>query len=472
MKMNARSSKGRGILNRINNTRRDFLKSLGAVTLGGLSTFALPKPAQARGAAKDLLSSLKARQSAGVTDELYWWFIRSQFLLDPEIIYMNTGTEGSMPRTVLNNLLTYSRRFTQNPYEAIVFDEELMLRQEYNCECVGTMMGATLDELTLTTNTTDGLHLAVHGLDFEAGDEILTTLHEHDALLSPLCVLRDRKGVVLKELALPTPATSKDEIVDIFSNGITDKTKAMCFCHINYTTGLRMPVNELCELASSNGLISIVDGAHSMGMIDFNLHEMGCDFYACPGHKWLNGPPGTGIFYVKDSTNNPHNLWPLLTEGYGIIDWWPIARVLQLRGQENTPALTAMQDAIEFYEAIGKQKVESRILSLSNYLKEKVVENWGEENLLSPRNNDGLSTGLVAFTPYKNPEDKYSRDSASAIYNALKDNYKIYIRSVSYKDKETHENSTTAIRVSTHIFNSFQEIDTLVDALTEITAEL
>ncbi len=110
----------------------------------------------------------------------------------------------------------------------------------------------------------------------------------------------------------PRPQTHKDEIVDAFARAITPGTRVMSFCHINFTTGLRMPVKELCQLARDNGIISVVDGAHAIGMLDLNLHDLGCDFYATSPHKWLNAPPGTGVLYIRDGLLE--NFWPTITE--------------------------------------------------------------------------------------------------------------------------------------------------------------
>ena len=153
-------------------------------------------------------------------------------------------------------------------------------------------------------------------------------------------------------------------------------------------------------------------------------------------------------------------VWPTVTEhsaspgGTG---------VFQVRGQQCTPVYRGVIDAIDFQRVIGKDKIESRILSLSSYLKEKIIENWGEDALFSPT-DETYSTGLVSFNPFDDPF--YSE--MIPITKALKDDYKIIIRSVKFSDKHSDDKKMSALRVSTHIFNSYREIDKLINTLQKV----
>jgi len=463
MNRHADRTPGRKASPRYTDTRRNFLKAVGTAAVGGLSSLVLPGAAPASHG-----PDRSANAPASILpDELYWWYVRSRFTIPADTIYMNTGTEGSMPRSVISSLDTRTRQFTENPTYCIGFDENLCLLQVKHREKAAAFLGADAKELVMSYNTTDGLHLAIFGLDFSPGDEIITTLHDDPYAASPLHILRDRNGITVKDLALPSPARSRQEIIDLFESAITPRTRAMCFCHINYTTGLRMPVRELCELARSNNIITIIDGAHSVGMIDFDLHDLGCDFYAGSGHKWLCGPPGTGIFYVRDAENNPHGLWPILTEAYGYSKFIPVTDVLQSRGQQNTPALAAMAEAMQFQESIGRQKIESRVLALHAYAKESVINNWGETNLLSPHGDDGLCSGLLSFIPSPDIEDRFTKKS-STVCRTLMEQHNTYARTVSFVDKAGDSARTCALRLSTHLYNSFQEIDRVIGTIQEI----
>jgi selenocysteine lyase/cysteine desulfurase len=309
------------------------------------------------------------------------------------------------------------------------------------------------------------LCFAANGLYLQEGGEVLSTLHEYPSGLACWRLLREPRDVSVTQIELPTPATDKDEIVDAFARAITPSTRVMSFCHINFTTGLRMPVKELCQLARDNGIISVVDGAHAIGMLDLNMHDLGCDFYATSPHKWLNAPPGTGVLYIRNGLLE--NFWPTITESSP--PYTPLnITVLQGRGQQCTPAFACLNDLIDFQQnTIGKERIESRILALSSYLKDKIRETWGEGSLFSPM-DETLASGLTSFNPFVDHSDF----TKIKVYTKLREEYNIIVRSIGFKNRLADPKSTAAMRVSTHIFNSYQDIDKLISALQTLMAEM
>ena len=453
-RQNLTTIKSNKLFSDFNNRRRDFIKLCSAATVGGFSSLLLPQTSEA----KDPLELLKARTSQGTFDDIFWSFVRLQFVLKPGLIYMNTGTEGSMPRCVLSRMSEYFKEFAKNPWDAVIENDRLKYMMPETCTRVAEFLGANLEEIVLTTNTTEGMCFTANGLDLGEGDEVLTTLHEHSAGLVCWKLLRERRNVTVTQVELPTPAENKDEIIAAFEDAITPQTKVMSFCHINYTTGLRMPVKELCQLAQDHDIISVVDGAHAIGMINLDFHDLGCDFYACSPHKWLNAPPGTGVLYMREDVQDL--LWPTVTEASASRNG---PDVFQIRGQQCTPAFACLNDVMDFQNAIGKDKIEDRILALSTYLKGEIIENWGETSLFSPT-DDELSSGLVSFNPFDDPFDK----EKIRITGMLKDEYDIVIRTVTFKDKHSDVQNKRALRVSTHIFNNYSEIDKLISAIKTI----
>jgi len=457
---NDNTSKHNKTFSTFNNTRRDFIKMCSVATVGGFSSLLLPHTSEARNS----LEQLKTRASQGIFDELFWALVRSQFALKPGLTYMNTGTEGSMPWCIISRIDNYFKEFAENPWDAIIESDLFGIMMKETRTKVAEFLEASLDEIVLTTNTTEGMSFTANGLDLQEGDEVLTTLHEHSGGLCCWELLRERRNVTVTELELPSPPESKQEIIDIFEDAITTQTKVMSFCHINWTTGLRMPVKELCDLAWNKGIISVVDGAHAIGMLNLNLHELGCDFYACSPHKWLNAPPGTGVLYMREGVQDL--LWPTVTEvsasrnGPG---------VFQARGQQCTPLYACLNDAIDFQNAIGKNRIQGRILDLNTYLRGKIKENWGEEKLLTPTDDVELSSGLVSFNPF---DDPFEKEKLSDILWKLIDDYNIIVRTVWFKDKHSDKKKKRALRVSTHIFNNYGEIDKLINTIKTIIASM
>jgi selenocysteine lyase/cysteine desulfurase len=435
-----------------NNTRRDFIKLCSVATMGGVSSLLLPGASEA----EDSPGLLDTKLLQNVDSEFYWNLVRMQFVLKRGLIYMNTGTEGSMPRRVLLGLTRCFKEFAENPWDAVVGNDRFGALLKESRTQVAEFLGAKFEEILMTTNTTEGMSYTANGLDLGEGDEVLLTLHEHSAGRCCWELLRERRGVTLTQIELPTPADNKDEIIAAFDAAITPQTKVMSFCHINYTTGLRMPVKELCQLAQDHGIISVVDGAHAIGMINLNLDDLGCDFYATSPHKWLNAPPGTGVLYMREDAQDL--LWPTVTEGAASRGGG--VPVFQGRGQQCTPAYACIKEALDFQNTIGKDKIEERILNLSTYLKDKIMENWGEDKLFSPTDPE-LSSGLVSFNPFDDPFDK----EKIKIYKRLRDEYRIIIRSVNFQDRHSDSQMKHAMRVSTHIYNNYSQIDELISTL-------
>ena len=253
-----------------NNSRRDFIKLCSAATVGGVSGFLLPQDTEASYS----LDSLASKASEGIADNFFWSLVRRQFVLEPGLTYMNTGTEGVMPRYVISRLNKYFKEFAKNPWDSVLIHDCYCYTMPTITSAVTEFLGAdSNNEIVLTTNTTEGFCLIVNGFNFEEGDEILTTLHFAPYNCS-FVILKERKNITVTEIELPTPAESKDEIIAAFEKAITPKTKLISLCHINYTTGLRMPVKEICQLARDHGITTLIDGAHAVGMIDLNMKDL------------------------------------------------------------------------------------------------------------------------------------------------------------------------------------------------------
>jgi len=454
-------------------SRRSFLKRFGAVA-GGTALMPIAKAGAMKGTSTKLIPL--SRDSS-------WAEVQNQFMLDPEIIYMNIGTEGSLPRPVYDAYITSLKQFTASPTDAAFLNEDLNYFQETNREKVAKFMGAKKDEIVITGNTAMGINVVLFGLDYKNGDEIISTHHDHVAELSPSKILAKRRDIKFTQIAIPSPPSDKKEIVSAFRKAIRqsqNKPKVLLICHINFTTGLRMPVKELCQLAKENNMISVIDGAHGLGMLDLDMKELGCDYYSTAGHKWLNCLPGTGVLYMKGGSDNPRGMWPVLTEVYDIRDendeLLDLATQLQVRGQNDTPAFVAMVAAMDLQSDIGKKRIEERVLDLNDYLKKRIVETWGEKSLFTPPpgiKNQDLSSGMASFNP--NTKRKYEKEYVEKIWEKVYGEHTIWIRWVNFLDKPSdikRDRMTYALRVSTHIFNDETHIDKMLKTVETVANQI
>lgn len=442
-------------------SRRNFFKLSGMAAAGAALGMNLPTTSLAAGIPK--YSKRKG----------YWKWVKSQFIIDPKIVYMNIGTIGAMPRRVLKNYNQYNILSARHPR---TFESELGATFGLTAqrEALAPQFGCNVDEICLARNTTDGMDAIVYGLEFGPGDEILYTHHEHIAALSPLNVIKDRYGVTLTEVEIPVlDVTDKDQFVQAFADKIGPNTKAILFSHITYKTGTRLPARELCTLARDNGLISIVDGAHTPGMIELDFHDMGCDFYAAAGHKWQCGPGCTGILYLRNQGNDLPTFWTQNSSMYtfavapygNVRGTFDIAYSLQYRGQLNIPAQLAMMDACAMWEEIGRDRIENYVCGLSAYLKQKLRDKFGSAGTFFCPDLPEFTTGLTSFNPF---DDVTDADQIRTFVNRLQEETGYQIRYTNFYLHIGDPKQTYACRISTHLFHNKKQINGLVRAMYDI----
>jgi isopenicillin-N epimerase len=442
--------------------RRSFLKLAGIAAAGGAISLAT---------ACQSTTKKVPPIYPGLPDKEFWKNVQDQFVLDPKQVYMNIGTTGAMPRRVLENYDRYNKVVARHP---MGFMDELgwdfgITRQR---EKLGRQFGCTMDEITFSRNTTDGLNTILFGLPFERGDEILLTHHEHISALSPLNVLQDRLGLVLTEVEIPVLDLERaDQVVEAFKKQITSRTKAMVFSHIPYKTGVRLPAKALCKLARDHGLISIVDGAHCAGMIELDFHDMGCDFYAASGHKWQCGPGATGILYIRNHGEGLPTLWPQNSCLYQMIAQ-PLdndrsrikdfSSLFGLRGQENYPALQAMLDACDLWEEIGRDRIETYVCNLSSYLKKRIKQIFKDSAVLFSPDIPEFTSGLTSFNPFPDMNDQ---NKIQEFVDRLNKELGYVIRFTEFHVQVGDPKPIFALRISTHLFHDPIQVNGVVDAM-------
>ncbi len=412
--------------------------------------------------------------------------------LGPEFIYLNSGTEGSMPNSVIESFRKNIDQWASNPTDSYETDEMLGKHQHYNREKVARFLSVSKDNICLTDNTTMGLNMVILGLNFKATDKIIITNHEHNAILSPLSVLQEKTGLTVIKRDFPAAnilnTMSADELLEFLLPDMDELhgAKALCVSHVYPTTGVRLPLEALRKKADAlNIKYLIVDGAQAFGMVNISRdrdHITHTDFYACPGHKWLNGPPGTGILYIKNSRIRPPEFYPILSQRmtkYGgkqgeAGEPFPMAEALQVRGCSNAPGFSAMLEAIKFQQELGgAELVEQQILTLSQQVKNFIFSR-SSKALVSPFKAPELLSGLTVFFPFNwdNPDQIFhDENTASKIVQAfLKIN--IQIRYIGFEDPIGEGQKLYALRVSTGVFNTGRQIEYFKKSLEKILRQI
>jgi len=367
---------------------------------------------------------------------------------------MNTGWSGPSPRSVVESI---TKRLEEESYNGPTSQPILESGRQLQEDTVGEvarLLHVDEDEICLTQNTTDGLNLVVNGMPWQEGDEIITFGLEHSSVLMPAYSLKPRMGVIIKVLPLE-PNETEGSIIDKLESNITDKTRLVFSSHIQYTSGLRMPVNSIRQLTKSHGVKMLLDGAQTGGHIDLDLHKMDCDFYSIPAQKWLLGPDGVGALYVR--RDNIPALQPTRVSGRAALSYddqgnydpnnYSLDKFRLTT--KSVPLSAGFGAAIKFVQRLGMEAVENRALDLSSKLK-NMLDDIPNVSVLSPRERQ-LSSGLTAFQIHGAEPDE--------VVAKLWSDHNIVSRQV----KEI-----SAIRISTHFFNTDEELSYLTDAVRKI----
>lgn len=417
-------------------SRRSWLsKSLTAV-----AGTALLAPAELL-ALQHSAQSLSQQLGIDDNDENYWNLVKSQFVIEEGLRYFNNGSLGTCPEYVVKATEKFRRTLDGFPSKYMWggwADQKEAVREQ-----AASLFGVSAETIALIHNTTEGMNLIASSLQLEEGEEILLSNHEHTSARIPWKHWQERNGVILKTVDLPLLPKSKAEIVELFRQAITNKTRVISLVHVTNTNGMRLPVKEITEMAHEQGVLVAVDGAQSMGMFNINLEELGCDFFTSSSHKWLFSPKGMGIFYATLSAQK--HLSPLVVcRGYDD----PSIRRFENYNTRNLPELLGLGAAFDFRQLIGADKIENRIYTLKHYFREQLA---GDERfVLKTPEADELSAGIQTV--------ELVGKQVKAVKEKLAEEFRIDCRPMSSHD-------LNGLRISLAIFNTKADIDYLVEAL-------
>jgi isopenicillin-N epimerase len=420
----------------MDSSRRNFLRSIPAFA-------ALPATWTA------FTDALNAAPSApNANNESYWSLVKRQFPLEENLVYLNAANVCPASRPVLDRHAQFMRDFQSNPSFQNRTKYDTM--REAMRDKIAAMLRVSSDELAITRNTSEGSNIIVKGVDLKAGDEVLTTAHNHLSNSDSWKVRAARDGFVVKTLPVRVPAASRDELIGQFEHAITPRTKVVAITHVTSTTGIQYPAKEIAELARKHGAWMHLDGAQTFGALDVDLTSIPCDSYSTSAHKWLMGPLEAGILFVR--SNRIPQVWPsIVTAGWS--DHLKGARKLEVYGQRDDPRIVALEAAIDFVGLIGVQNVESRMRFLTTHLKQQLKE---LPNLTLKTNLEPELSGGVVKCDLRNVPTQQA-------YDKLWERHRIAIAMTASGDSQ-------GLRFSPHIYNSIEELDQTVLALKELAA--
>ncbi|NNF02961.1 MAG: aminotransferase class V-fold PLP-dependent enzyme [Rhodothermales bacterium] len=374
-------------------------------------------------------------------NEEFWREVQQAYTVDRSLVNLNNGGVSPAPADVqeaMKRHLDYSNEAPVYTMWQILEPQREGVRQR-----IARDFGCDAEEIALTRNASEGLQICQLGFDLEPGDEVLTTTQDYGRMITTFKQRERRDGIVLKQFQIPIPAEDDDEIVRLFEQNITPRTKVILMCHIINITGQILPVKKVVQMARGHGIPVIVDGAHAYAHFDFKHEDLDCDYYATSLHKWLCAPHGTGMLYVRK--NKIADLWPMMAAPEKMDD---DIRKFEEIGTHPAANYIAISDALTFHQGIGAKRKEERLRYLRDYWAKALLENDRFRLHTSFMPEYSCCIGTVQIKGI----------DTSAVGRYLWGVHRIIATPIKHAEFE-------GLRVTAHVYTTIEELDRFIDAM-------
>jgi isopenicillin-N epimerase len=378
--------------------------------------------------------------------------LRDQFLLDPDVVFLNHGSFGACPRPVFERYQALQRELECQPVDFLGRRfAELMAEARLR---LAIYVGTTADNLVYVPNATTGVNIVARSLSLAPGDEVVATDHEYGACDRVWRYLCGQRRASYRRATVSVPVTTPERAADEIWSAVTDRTRVLFLSHITSPTALVFPVAELCARARSAGILTVIDGAHGPGQVDLQLDALGADFYTGNCHKWLCAPKGAAFLYARPEVQ------PLLAPL--VIGWgWESEKPGPSRfideqewtGTRDYAACLAVPAAIDFQAAHDWPTVRQACHELLRRARAALLDLLGTE-ALHPDDPAWYAQMLTVELPAVVPD----RPHAEAFQAELYERFRVEIPVFPWNDR-------SYLRVSIQAYNRTDDIGALLTAL-------
>lgn len=428
--------------------RRSFLKKASAL-VGAFSTHSLFQELHAA-SWRDLedryqtMSPLEMAQN-----EDYWAVIQQGYSASSSpVIILNNGGVSPSPIVVQQAVERFNTMANQGPsyYMWKILDQG----RENLRTALAQLGGCDPEEVAINRNSTEALVTVIYGLVLQEGDEVIGSTQDYPNMMQAWKQRALREGIVYKQLTFDFPIEDDALIVEAYRKAITPKTKIIHITHVVNWNGQIMPVRKICDMAHAKGIEVIIDGAHSYGLLDFKIPDLGGDYFGTSLHKYLSAPVGSGMLWIKKEKIS--KVWPLVCAGdpkSGDI------RKFENLGTRSFPIEQGIGEALNFHNAIGTKRKEERIRYLKDYwaLKAKEIPGVRIHTSLKAEFSCALAgVSVEGLTP-------------GELERELMLKYNIHTSPISLENIHL-------VRVSPHVYTKLSDLDRLVEALRKIASQV
>lgn len=426
-------------------SRRNFIQQLTAAT--GAFTFlpftnnAFANEAESRYTQFRALDDVDA-----MTDEDFWGWVKEQYTVSPNLLNLNNGGVSPQPKVVQDAHIRFYQYANEGPSYymwRILDDGREALRGK-----LAELAGCSAEEIAINRNATEGLNSIIFGLNLKAGDEVVLTKQDYPNMINAWKQREKRDGIKLIWLNLELPIENEDAIVQHYVNAFTSRTKIVHVTHLINWTGQILPIRKIADEAHKRGIEVIGDGAHTFAHIDFNIPDLGCDYFASSLHKWLCAPFGSGLLWIKKEKIK--NIWALLSNNEP--DGTDIRKFESL-GTRSFASEMAIGNAVDFHNVIGSKRKEERLRYLTDYWMGKVSD-LKRVSFLQPNYKTGYcaisNIAIEGIKPF-------------ALMDTLHKKHKIHTVAIDWENVH-------GVRITPHVYTSIKDLDRLVNAVRTIAA--
>ncbi len=421
--------------------RRQFIQqsigSLGVLSIGGLLDTARKE---------SLLAEIQhaVNRHPGPDDEVFWGLIRQAYTVSPQLINLNNGGVSPQPESVQEAMIRFYQMANEGPsyYMWQVLDQgrEPLRRR------LADLAGCDPEEIAINRNASEALETAIYGIPLEKGDEVVLSKQDYPNMINAWKQREKREGIVLRWVDHQLPSEDTAILVKGYTDLFTRKTRVVHITHVINWNGQVLPAKEISAAAASRDIRVVIDGAHSFAHLDYNIPDLGGDYFGTSLHKWLSAPFGSGLLWVKKS--RIEETWPLFANPDPAS---PDIRKFEALGTRSFPIEHAVGEAIDFQELIGNKRKQDRLWYLKNYWSTRAVEIPGV-TIGTPVAPEW--SGAIALLQVEGKEP-------SEVSQALWRDYKIHTVAIVWEEIK-------GVRITPHVYTSLKDLDLLVKAIRQI----
>jgi selenocysteine lyase/cysteine desulfurase len=388
------------------------------------------------------LSALSTQEIA--QHEPFWAEVRRAYQVTDAYINLENGFYGAMPEVTLEAQIRHTREINHsNTFFMRTQKDEALANLKVS---LSSLIGCKTTEIAFTRNSTESLNIVISGIGLQKGDEIVTAKQDYPSGLEALDQRTQKEGIKKVVVDLPLLPKSEEEIVQCFEQAITPQTKLLILTHLVHWTGQILPAKKICEMAHKKGVEVMVDSSHALGQVEFQVAEMGCDYWVANLQKWIAAPLTVGLLVVK--TEKIHRISPLFGSTKIATD--------DIRKLESTlaipmPIFLTIFDALDFHYIFGTALKGARLDYMKNYWASRA------KNIPNVQINTPLETGKSAAIANFSIAGKNAKDIATELF----EQYKIF--SIGFET-----DFINGVRITPQFYNSLADLDKLVAAIGEM----